>query len=42
MAMEQAQREYQRQLDVNIMFNRKNDKLTKDVPFSSYLADLVL
>ena len=30
------------QLNVNIMFKRERDKLNKEVPFSSHLADLVL
>ena len=38
---DRSQREQQRQLKVNIMFNRKKDKLTKDVPFSSDLPDFV-
>ena len=41
-ASDRSQRELQRQLKVNIMFNRKKDKLIKDVPFSSDLADFVL
>ena len=36
------QRERPRQFKINIMFNRKKDKLTKDVPSSSDLADFVL
>ena len=35
-------RERQRQLKVNIIFNRKKDKLNKDVPFSCHLSDSVL
>ena len=37
-----SQREWQHQLKVNIILNRMKEKLTKDVPFSFYLADTVL
>ena len=34
--------EQQHQLKVNIMFSRMRDKLTKDVPFGIYMADILL
>ena len=40
--MVQVPEERQCQLKVNIMSNRKKVKLTKDVPFSSHLADYIL
>ena len=40
--MVQVQKDWQCQLKVNIMSNRKKVMLTKDVPLSSHLADYVL
>ena len=40
--MVQVPEERQCQLTVNIMSNRKKVMLTKEAPFSSYLADYVL